>query len=81
MAVQTWRLRINIAPTYSMNEPIILSDEMHRELDHDPFLEWCTSVTIDYMHKLTFVGVLLFVSYPWVALYWPPYYLMRRWSK
>ena len=28
----------------------------------------------DYIHKVTIASVLFFATYPWAALWWPPFY-------
>ncbi len=32
------------------------------------------SVSTDYIYKMTIAMVLFFISYPWAAFFWPPYY-------
>jgi len=44
----------------------------------DPVIELYFSTLTDYIYKITAATVLFFISYPWAAFYWPPYYFIRR---
>jgi len=45
-----------------------------------PF-EWYTDVAADLVFKTTLASVLFFASFPWAALWWPPFYIYYRHSK
>lgn len=42
------------------------------------FIEWYSSILTDYIYKMTIASVLFFITYPWMAFFWPPYYFMGR---
>lgn len=44
------------------------------------FFEWYSSTLTDSIYKMTIASVLFFISYPWAAFLWAPYYFMRRWT-
>lgn len=65
-----------------MAQELIESKDSHIvEIPNDPFFEWYISATTDFIHKATLATVMFFVSWPWVALFWPPYYFVRRASQ
>lgn len=47
----------------------------------DSVFEWYSSTWTDYIYKMTIASVLFFISCPWAAFLWPPYYFMRRSSR
>lgn len=65
--------------------PDSLAKIYHKVLDsnrtakqgHDA-VEWYIELTADYINKLTIASVLFLTNYPWVALWWPPYYFSIR---
>jgi hypothetical protein len=62
-----------------MKEQLITStDHVEANEIEDPFLEWYTSTLTDYIYKMTIASVLFFISYPWAALFWLPYYFTDR---
>ena len=52
--------------------PRVVESESENEL-----LEWYTSTLTDYIFKMTLASVLFFITYPWAALFWAPFYLIR----
>jgi hypothetical protein len=44
------------------------------------FFQWYSSTLTDYIYKMTVASVLFFISYPWAAFLWAPYYFTRRWT-
>lgn len=62
-----------------MKEHLIMStDDVETNEIEDPFLKWYTSTLTDYIYKMTIASVLFFISYPWAAFFWPPYYFTDR---
>jgi hypothetical protein len=55
--------------------PRVVESESESEL-----LEWYISTLTDYIFKMTLASVLFLITYPWTALFWPPYYF-RRWNE
>jgi hypothetical protein len=65
-----------------MNEELTISStdqESKNELE-GTFFQWYNSTLTDYIYKMTIATVLFFISYPWAAFLWPPYYFTRRWT-
>jgi hypothetical protein len=56
------------------------TDQKSENEPEDTFFQWYSSILTDYIHKMTIASVLFFVSYPWAAFLWAPYYFMRRWT-
>jgi hypothetical protein len=49
--------------------------DLSKKADRTPDpIEWYTQLTADYVYKLTLASVLFFVTFPWMAFWWPPYY-------
>lgn len=83
MAVQTQKLSAE-ACSY---QPIMIQemDETRnpdtKEASYDQLFESYISVTTDYVYKATIATIMFFTCWPWAALFWPPYYFMRRTSQ
>jgi hypothetical protein len=55
--------------------------KMERLIDEsDRVMQDYQSVFADYVFKLTLATVLFFATFPWAALFWPPF-LYRRWDE
>jgi hypothetical protein len=55
------------------------AEDLSRKVDRTPnAIEWYTQLTADYVYKLTLASVLFFVTFPWAALWWPPYYFRHH---
>ena len=66
-----------------MTEELIMPDTA-RVAETESENEWLDrylSTLTDYTFKMTLASVLFFITYPWAALFWPPYYLMTRWNE
>jgi len=49
--------------------------------DNNPYQSYSSIMTdfvCDVIYKTTLATILFFMSYPWAALFWPPYYFMKR---
>ena len=49
--------------------------------DNNPFQLYTYTMNdfvCDLIYKTTVATVLFFMSYPWAALFWPPYYFTKR---
>jgi hypothetical protein len=57
------------------------TDQNIEKEPEDAVFEWYSSMWTDYIYKMTIASVLFFISYPWAAFLWPPYYFMRRLSR
>ena len=82
MAVQTQQLSADVCSYQS-----IMIQEMNeknpdtKEAPYDQLFESYISMTTDYVYKAAFATVMFFMCWPWAALFWPPYYFMRRASQ
>ncbi len=61
-----------------MEEPAKPSTGPMEKNELETFIEWYTSTLTDYIYKMTIASVPFFISYPWAALFWPPYYFIGR---
>jgi hypothetical protein len=62
-----------------MEEPMISStDQTGKNELGDTYIQWYSSTLTDYIYKTTIATVLFFISCPWAAFFWPPYYFMKR---
>jgi hypothetical protein len=53
---------------------------MERLIDEpDKAMQNYESAFADCVFKLTLATVLFFATFPWIALFWPPFY--RRWDE
>jgi hypothetical protein len=59
-------------------EMIEIKSSHIKETPYDPFFEMFVSQVVDYVHKATLATIMFFTCWPWAALFWPPYYFMRR---
>ena len=77
--MQTYALSVDIFLVRPMSEEVIeLERSQFEEPFQDPFFEWYISVATDLIYKATLATVLLFITCPWAAFLWPPYYFLRR---
>lgn len=57
------------------------ADQKTEKEPEDALFQWYNSTWTDYIYKMTVASVLFFISYPWAAFLWPPYYFMRGWTR
>jgi len=57
------------------------ADQKTENEPENALFQWYNSTWADYIYKMTVASVLFFISYPWAAFLWPPYYFMRRWTR
>ena len=62
-----------------MTEELIMPDtaRVAETESENEWLQWYISALTDYISKMTLASVLFFITYPWAALFWPPFYLVR----
>jgi uncharacterized PurR-regulated membrane protein YhhQ (DUF165 family) len=54
------------------------TDQVEENELGETFIEWYALTLTDYIHKMTIASVLFFITYLWMAFFWPPYYFMGR---
>jgi len=64
-----------------MEELMVPFTEKVEEGVEDSVFDLYVSVWADYIHKMAIASVLFFITCPWAAFFWPPYYSIQRRDK
>ena len=70
------------ARAHDLMEALVVDAEYEKQPSDETYdvVEHYESIMADYVFKMTIATVLFFATFPWAAMFWPPYYY-RSWDE